>query len=151
MDEPETKVPLSHRERDRERGSNELLLRARDTRRQASEAERTLWKYLRGHRLNGYKFRRQMIIDSYIVDFACLEARLIVEADGGQHVDQITYDERRTARLGSMGYRVLRFWNHEILCELQSVLEQIESALNEPPHPDPLPEGEGTSTKDQLT
>ena len=139
MDEPETKVPLSHRERARERGYNELLLRARDMRRQASEAERTLWKYLRGHRLNGYKFRRQVIIDPYIVDFACLDAKLIIEVDGGQHVDQMTYDERRTARLESMGYRVLRFWNHKILCELQSVLEQIESALSETPHPDPLP------------
>jgi very-short-patch-repair endonuclease len=124
MDEPETKVPLSHRERDRERGSNELLLRARDMRRQASEAERTLWKYLRGHRLNGYKFRRQMIIDSYIVDFACLEAKLIVEADGGQHVDQAAYDQRRTVYLERMGYTVLRFWNHEIFHETQSVLEE---------------------------
>jgi very-short-patch-repair endonuclease len=135
MDEPETKVPLSHRERDRERGSNELLLRARDMRRQASEAERTLWKYLRGHRLNGYKFRRQMIIDSYIVDFACLEVKLIVEADGGQHVDQAAYDQRRTVYLERMGYTVLRFWNHEIFHEAQSVLERIESALNNIPSP----------------
>jgi very-short-patch-repair endonuclease len=135
MDEPETKVPLSHRERDRERGSNELLLRARDMRRQASEAERTLWKYLRGHRLNGYKFRRQMIIDSYIVDFACLEVKLIVEADGGQHVDQAAYDQRRTVYLERMGYTVLRFWNHEIFHETQSVLERIESALNNIPSP----------------
>jgi len=135
MDEPETKVPLSHRERDRERGSNEMLSRARAMRRQASEAEITLWKYLRGHRLKGYKFRRQVIIEPYIVDFACLEAKLIIEADGGQHVDQIAYDERRTACLESMGYRVLRFWNHEILCEMQSVLGQIESALNNIPSP----------------
>jgi very-short-patch-repair endonuclease len=123
MDEPETKNPLSHREMDRERGSHELLLRARDMRRAAGEAERTLGKYRRGRRLNGYKFRRQMIIDSYIVDFACLEAKLIAEADGGQHVDQAAYDQRRTVYLERMGYTVLRFWNHEILHETQTVLE----------------------------
>jgi len=134
MDEPETEVP-PHRERARERGSNDLLLRARDMRRQASEAERTLWKYLRGHPLNRHKFRRQMIIDSYIVDFACLEAKMIVEADGGQHVDQAAYDQRRTVYLERMGYTVLRFWNHEIFRETQSVLERIESALNNIPSP----------------
>jgi very-short-patch-repair endonuclease len=135
MDEPGTEDPLSLRERDRERGSNEMLSRARALRRHASEAESTLWKYLRGHRLKGYKFRRQVVIEPYIVDFACLEVKLIVEADGGQHTDQMAYDARRTARLEGMGYRVLRFWNHEILGELQSVLEQIESALNETPSP----------------
>jgi very-short-patch-repair endonuclease len=111
------------------------LSRARALRRQSSEAERTLWKYLRGHRLKGFKFRRQVIIDPYIVDFACLEARLIVEADGGQHVEQMAYDKRRTSYLESIGYRVLRFWNHEILHETQSVLERIESALNNAPSP----------------
>ena len=76
-----------------------------------------------------------MITGSYIVDFACLEAKLIIEADGGQHVDQSAYDDRRTVCLERMGYRVLRFWNHEILTELQGVLEQIESALIEDPSP----------------
>ena len=151
MDESGTVHPLSLRERARERGSNETLSHARALRRQATDAESMLWKYLRSHRLNGFKFRRQVIIDPYIVDFACLEAKLIVEADGGQHVDQMAYDQRRTALLESMGFRVLRFWNHEILSELQSVLGQIESALIESPHPDPLPEGEGTQRKDQLT
>ena len=131
MDEPETKNPLSHRERDRERGSHELLLRARDMRRAAGEAERTLGKYRRGRRLNGYKFRRQMIIDSYIVDFACLEAKLIAEADGGQHVDQAAYDQRRTVYLERMGYTVLRFWNHEVERDLDGVVRVIQAALDE--------------------
>jgi very-short-patch-repair endonuclease len=135
MDKPTRNDPLSLRERTRERGFTQLLSRARALRRQSSEAERTLWKYLRGHRLKGFKFRRQVIIDPYIVDFACLEARLIVEADGGQHVEQMAYDKRRTSYLESIGYRVLRFWNHEILHETQSVLERIESALNNAPSP----------------
>ncbi len=135
MDEPLTTVPLSRRER----GSKNLTSRARTLRQQATEAESVLWKHLRGRRLNGYKFRRQVVIEPYIVDFVCLEARLIVEADGGQHAGQTEYDARRTARLESMGYRLMRFWNHEILAELYSVLGQIESALIEAPSPQPSP------------
>jgi len=135
MDESGNVHPLSLRERARERGSNETLSHARALRRQATDAESMLWKYLRSHRLNGFKFRRQVIIDPYIVDFACLEAKLIIEADGGQHVDQAAYDERRTVYLERMGYTVLRFWNHEIFHETQSVLERIESALNNVPSP----------------
>jgi len=143
MDGPKTKGPLSRRERDRERASNKLLARARTLRRQSSDAESILWHHLRGRRLMGYKFRRQVVMEPCIVDFACLEAGLIIEADGGQHSNQVTYDARRTARLECMGYRVMRFWNHEVLGELQGVLEQIRTALIESPHPNPLPEGEG--------
>ena len=64
---------------------------------------------------------------------------MIIEADGGQHADQVAYDAQRTAKMESMGYRVIRFWNHEILGELQSVLEQIELALFEAPSPQPSP------------
>ena len=141
MDKPLTKDPLSLRERDRERGSIPLSSRARTLRRQTTEAESALWKHLRGRRLKGYKFRRQVVIEPYIVDFVCLETKIIVEADGGQHVEQIAYDAKRTARLEAMGYHVMRFWNHEILSELHSVLEQNESALIEAPSPQPSPEG----------
>lgn len=89
--------------------------------------------------MKGYKFRRQLVIEPYIVDFVCLEANLIIEADGGQHADQIAYDARRTVVLESMGYRVVRFWNNEILGELDSVLGQIELALIESPSPQPSP------------
>jgi len=130
-------------ERGRERGTKNLLSRARTLRRQASDAECVLWKHLRGYRLKGYKFRRQVVIEPYIVDFVCLEAKLIIEADGGQHADQMAYDARRTARLEAMGYRVVRFWNHEILRELHSVLEQIELALLDAPSPQPSPEVRG--------
>ena len=107
---------------------------ARALRRQATDAEHLLWKHLRGRRLAGHKFRRQVVIEAYIVDFVCLEAKLIIEADGGQHAEQAAYDARRTARLE---YRVMRFWNQEILKELHSVLEQIQSALIETPSPQP--------------
>jgi very-short-patch-repair endonuclease len=143
MDDPKAKGPLSRRERDRERESTYLLARARTLRRQSSDAENLLWRHLRARRLMGYKFRRQVVIKPYIVDFVCLEARLIVEADGGQHSDQIVYDARRTVRLEGMGYRVMRFWNHEIMGETQSVLEQIRTALIEAPSPQPSPGGRG--------
>ena len=117
------------------RGSRNLTSRVRALRSQATEVELLLWKHLRGRRLKGYKFRRQVVIGSYIVDFACLEAKLIIEADGGQHADQAVYDAKRTARLEAMGYRVMRFWNHEILGELNHVLEQIQTALIEAPSP----------------
>ena len=143
MDGLKTKGPLSRRERDRVRESKNLLVHALTLRRQSSDAERVLWRHLRARRLMGYKFRRQVVMEPYIVDFVCLEAGLIIEADGGQHSNQVTYDTRRTVVLEGMGYRVLRFWNHEVLGELQSVLEQIRTALIEAPSPQPSPGGRG--------
>lgn len=147
MDGGKTIGPLSLRERDRVRESEKLLSRARTLRKESSEAEQMLWKYLRSRRMKGFKFRRQVMIEPYIVDFACFEARLIIEADGGQHAEQVEYDALRTTRLESMGYRVMRFWNNQILSELPAVLDQIEEALFETPHPNPLPEGEGVMTE----
>ncbi len=144
MDDAETKGPLSLRERDRVRGSKRLRSLARAQRRQATDAEHLLWTHLRGRQLMGFKFRRQEVIEPYIVDFVCLDAKLIIEADGGQHAEQIAYDARRTSELETMGYRVMRFWNHEILKELHSVLEQIQSALIEIPSPQPSPGGRGS-------
>jgi very-short-patch-repair endonuclease len=146
MDEKGTQNgTLSPRERARERGSNKLLRHAKAMRTQASDAERLLWKHLRARRLHGYKFRRQVVIEPYIVDFVCFEAKLIVEADGGQHMDQQRYDADRTEKLKSMGYTVLRFWNHEILGEIDSVLTKIVSDIVNSPLPNPLPRGEGES------
>ncbi|MCW8964753.1 MAG: DUF559 domain-containing protein, partial [Gammaproteobacteria bacterium] len=85
MGDPKTNDSLSPRERGRERESKKLIARARALRRQSSDAENVLWRYLRARRLMGYKFRRQVVIEPYIVDFVCLETRLIIEADGGQH------------------------------------------------------------------
>lgn len=139
-----TKNPLSPQERDREKGPKKLLMRARALRQQSSEAEKTLWEHLRARRLNGYKFRRQVVIETYIVDFICVEAKLVVEADGGQHTEQMTYDAVRTARLEQLGYRITRFWNHEILAELDTVLEQISASLIVCPSPQPSPSGRGS-------
>lgn len=104
---------------------------ARKLRRQSTDAEKLLWYHLRAHRMAGFKFRRQFIIEPYIVDFACLEAKLIVEADGGQHVTQQKEDAARTAKLERLGYRVLRFWNHEILNDTQSVLAHVHKTLTD--------------------
>ena len=116
---------------------------ARKLRHQSTDAERMLWKYLRAHRMAGYKFKRQVVIEPYIVDFICLEARLIVEADGGQHLVQVESDVKRSVFLESLGYKVIRFWNHEILGDIHSVLEQIHSYLIEAPSPQPSPGGRG--------
>ena len=144
MDDPKTISPLPLRGRVGERGSTYLLAHARKLRRQSSDAESLLWRHLRARRLMGYKFRRQAVIEPYIVDFVCLEARLIIEVDGGQHSDQVIYDARRTLRLEGMGYRVMRFWNHDVLGEHNSVLEQIRAALIDAPSPQPSPDGRGS-------
>ena len=112
---------------------------ARTLRSNMTDAEHRLWYHLRSRRLDGYKFRRQVVIEPYIVDFACFEAKLIVEADGGQHVTQAALDMERTRYLEGLGYRVLRFWNDEILNNTESVLEHIHHCLVVSPHPNPSP------------
>ena len=93
-----------------------------------TDAERTLWRYLRQRQLR-YKFRRQRRIGEYIVDFACLYPRLIIEVDGGQHQWRIAQDLERTRRLEAEGYTVLRFWNNEVLEETDSVLDAIDAEI----------------------
>lgn len=129
-----------------------LLHRARQLRRDMSDAERKLWFRLRRRQLDGHRFRRQVPIGSYIVDFACPAERLVVEVDGGQHNEEANeaLDAQRTRSLQTMGYRVLRFWNSDVLTETDSVMETIFNVLSLPqnpgstaPHPDPPPAGEG--------
>ncbi len=92
----------------------------------------------------GLKFKRQKPIGRYIVDFICLERRVIVELDGGQHSSQTEYDNRRDRWLREQGYQVLRFWNHEVMQQLDAVLERIRLAAFSPSPPTPLPRaGEG--------
>ena len=115
---------------------------ARDLRSRLTEAESLLWQQLRGRRFQGFKFRRQHPIGPYIVDFAAMRHRLVVEADGGQHNGDAR-DARRDAWLAGQGYRVLRFWNHEVLQNTELVLEEIWRALCAGPSPPaPLPVGE---------
>jgi very-short-patch-repair endonuclease len=105
-------------------------IRARQLRREMTEAERLLWFLLRGRRLAGCKFRRQHPIGPYIADFVCLNHRLIVEADGGQHAEaRLPADEYRTRWLMAQGYRVMRFWNGDILHRQNDVLEAIVQAI----------------------
>ncbi len=101
--------------------------RARQLRRASTEAEQRLWNRLRGGQLKGAKFRRQHPIGPYIADFFCLAAKLVIELDGGGHAaeEQRRADAARTAYLESCGYRVLRFWNNEVVENLDGVLERI--------------------------
>ena len=103
--------------------------RARQLRRDWTKAEARLWLSLRNRKLDGFKFRRQAPIDRYFADFACLEARLVIELDGGQHAEQIEYDLARTAVLEQCGFHVLRFWNHHVLTEVDGVLQEISAVL----------------------
>jgi very-short-patch-repair endonuclease len=98
---------------------------ARRLRRDSTDAERTLWLQLRDRRLEGWKFRRQVSIDPYIIDFLCLDAKLVIEVDGGQHDENRAKDEVRTRFLEGFGLRVIRFWNHEVLGNLEGVRERI--------------------------
>ncbi len=111
--------------------------RARNLRQLSTDAERLLWRHLRDRQLVGLKFRRQRPFGNFIVDFVCLEQRLIVEVDGGQHATQRQKDASREAFLMQQGFRVLRFWNNEVLGNTEGVLEAIVSAVRpgEPPSP----------------
>ncbi|HEU0153010.1 MAG TPA: endonuclease domain-containing protein [Arenimonas sp.] len=115
---------------------------AKHLRQSMTEAEHRLWFHLRAHRFAGYKFRRQQPIGPYIVDFAAMRHRLVIEADGGQHNGDAR-DAQRDDWLTAQGYRVLRFWNHEVLQNTELVLEEIWRALCAGPSPPaPLPQGE---------
>ena len=120
--------------------------RVRQLRVDATDAERRLWGVLRDRRLAGFKFRRQHRLGPFIVDFICFESRLVIEADGGQHVDN-AYDERRTAWLEQRGWRVIRFWNTDILTNIDGVQEMILGHLRNPHPPDPLGSGPSLSRK----
>jgi len=118
---------------------------ARRLRRDQTNAERKLWFRLRDRRLGGLKFRRQMPVGRFVVDFCREAARLIIEVDGGQHGERLEQDADRTRILEAMGYLVLRFWNNDVLQNIDGVAETIVNTLNQtsnPPHPDSLPNGE---------
>jgi very-short-patch-repair endonuclease len=100
---------------------------ARELRTQSTDAERLLWRHLKAKQLEGLKFRRQEQIGRFIVDFVCYEKALILEADGGQHAMEQEKDAERTRWLNAQGFTVLRFWNHEILTNIEGVMETIRS------------------------
>jgi len=112
-----------------------LLQAARDLRQHMTDAEQCLWQYLRGKQLDGFRFRKQHPIARLVLDFYCPAAKLAIEIDGGQHntAPERASDEERTRYLKARGIRVLRFWNHEVLQDLPSVLERVWEALHLPP------------------
>ncbi len=112
---------------------------AKRLRQEATDAERLLWQRLRSRQIAGAKFRRQATVGPYIVDFLCVEAKLVVEADGGQHSPE--RDAVRTEWLESRGLHVARFWNHDVLQNIDGVLQAILLLLEgeEKPSPNPLP------------
>lgn len=125
-----------------------LKERARQLRRDQTDAEKKLWSRLRARQLAGFKFRRQFVIGPFIADFCCFEQRLIVELDGGQHADQIGADQKRSDFLLARGYRILRFWDNEVIENIDGVLQRIADEVDKPnpklePSPFPSPSGRG--------
>jgi very-short-patch-repair endonuclease len=138
-----------------QRVTSEKLERARQLRHTMTGAERILWRYLRGHRLEGWGFRRQQVIAGLIVDFYCHEASLVVEVDGPVHETQRDYDRERDRVLNALGLRVLHFTNDEVMHALPAVLTQIAASATAPTpvksssrstnwQVSPLPVGEGS-------
>ena len=114
---------------------------AKRLRHEMTDAERVLWREVRAHRFAGLKFKRQEPLGLYVVDFVCYAAKLIVELDGGHHADQQDVDAERTRWLESCGFRVVRFWNNDVLTNTAGVMQEIEKKL---PSPRPSPaRGEG--------
>jgi very-short-patch-repair endonuclease len=108
-----------------------LTNKARLLRKNQTDVEQLLWKHLRARQLYNYKFRRQFPIEPYIADFACLELKLIIELDGGQHASRINYDDQRSLFLEQRGFKVIRFWNNDVIENTEGVLETIDLAILE--------------------
>jgi very-short-patch-repair endonuclease len=115
-------------------GSRPLIRIARKLRSRMTDAERKLWLALRDRRFEAFKFRRQVPIGPYVADFLCFEERLILEIDGGQHAGS-KRDERRDGWFAENGFRVVRFWNNDVLSNLEGVLTLLVTELNDTPHP----------------
>ena len=125
------------------------IINARKLRKTMTDAERKLWHILRRRYLQNFRFRKQVPLGPYIVDFLCKEKHLIIELDGGQHADAVEYDNQRTQWLEKRGYRVIRFWNNEVLTNLEGVAEVILMECNSNyPLPD-LPPQAGAGTNRQ--
>ena len=107
--------------------------RSRELRNNPTPAERKLWPYITDHRLNGVHFYRQVVMRPHICDFVARSQKLVIELDGGQHSDAIDYDRKRTTFLEARGYRVLRFWNNDVMGNIEGVVKTIEQALAAPP------------------
>jgi len=116
-------MPFHHRT------SPATLTAARQLRREMTDAEKRLWSHLRGRQLGQHKFRRQAPLGPYVADFCCLQQKLVVELDGGQHAEATPDDLERTAYLEAQGYRVLRIWNNDVMHNIDGVVETIARTL----------------------
>ena len=115
------------------RASKEIQQRARELRKNMTAAEKKLWQVLRGNQLDGLHFRRQHAIGTYILDFVCVQEKLVIEVDGGTHLSQVGYDKARTRWLEEeKGYRVIRFTNDDVLRNIHVVVEAIQDAVKSP-------------------
>ncbi len=125
---------------------NTLILLAKNLRKDSTDAEKLFWRYLRSKQM-GLKYRRQQPIGKYIVDFVCFESKLIIELDGSQHLQQTEKDKARDNWFKQQGYKVLRFWDNEVLTNITGTLERIkEVCLGHPPL-NPLPSRAGRERK----
>lgn len=120
-----------------DKGYRRPTARSRELRNNATEAERKLWQHISGRKLGGMRFNRQFPIGQFICDFASREKRIVIELDGGQHAQAIAYDERRTRFLNAQGYQVIRFWNSEVLDNIDGVLIRIMQTLDNTPSTSP--------------
>jgi very-short-patch-repair endonuclease len=122
-----------------------LITYAKHLRNRSTDAERILWSHIRAKHLDGLKFRRQHPLGNYIVDFICLERKVIIELDGSQHAEPAIqeYDRERGNWLENEGYRVLRFWDNDVLMNTKGILEVIREHCLEHPPLHPLPSREG--------
>ncbi len=118
---------------------NQVASFAKKLRKDSTDTERLLWSYIRAKRFFGLKFRRQEPMGKYIVDFICFERRVIIECDGGQHAFQVEKDQERDLWFTEQGYRVLRFWDSDVLNNTEGVLEAILDACRDCPHRSPSP------------
>jgi very-short-patch-repair endonuclease len=133
----------------RHRIEKQTTINARELRSSMTDAEQRLWRSIRGKEIFSCRFRRQHPIGKYIADFACVEKKLVIELDGGQHQDQFAYDEHRTAFLQAQGWQVLRFWNNDVFENQNGVLASIADALRAPPPSQPSPcKEEGAKSSD---
>lgn len=124
---------------------NKMIAVARVLRTSSTDVENLLWRQLRRKELAGLKFRRQQPIDNYVVDFVCFEKRVVIEVDGGRHASERDKDAERDEYLIRNGFKVLRFWNNEVLQNIDGVLEVIRNSCWSHPPLNPLPSREGKS------
>ena len=113
------------------RSNPKTMHRAGELRKEPTPAERKLWSYLRGNKLNGVSFRRQHAIGNYVPDFVSIKRKIIIELDGSQHLEQAEHDIERSQYFESLGYKVIRFWNNWVMNDIEGVIRAIQNALGD--------------------